>query len=202
MGKELSPACIVLEIPLHQADPHSIAARLSESELIQEANQKSPARISFHPAASSVYAVLESDDMLQAVHELSAFLEPVKAKAQEEASEITAKISSQNDLGRIAELIKEKGPLGWIDSLAVEFRFAKTEAVERLVGIVLDKFMGMPDKAVLVKTFRRLNLELNCSSSHHLDEYQKLKLPPHPEPLKANDLVQILKDAGAAQVRL
>ena len=78
----------------------------------------------------------------------------------------------------MAELITSRGPVGLLDSLAVELKFNKTEAVERLLVIFLEKYLQMPGKAAIVGSFRRVNLELSCLSSHQLSDYPKVKLPP------------------------
>ena len=77
-------------------------------------------------------------------------------------------ISSHNDLARISELLVEKGPFGFLDSLEVNFGFNKTKTTEAIIVKVLEK-IGFAGSQNLLKSFKRLNLELNGASSSILN---------------------------------
>jgi hypothetical protein len=71
-------------------------------------------------------------------------------------------------LGRISELLVEKGALGFLDSLEVNFGFNKTKGTEAIIAKILER-MGFAGAQNLIKSFKRLNLELNGSSSSILN---------------------------------
>jgi hypothetical protein len=71
-------------------------------------------------------------------------------------------------LGRISELLVEKGALGFLDSLEVNFGFNKTKGTEAIIAKILER-MGFAEAQNLIKSFKRLNLELNGSSSSILN---------------------------------
>jgi len=71
-------------------------------------------------------------------------------------------------LGRISELLVEKGALGFLDSLEVNFGFSKTKGTEAIIAKILER-MGFAEAQNLIKSFKRLNLELNGSSSSILN---------------------------------
>jgi len=64
--------------------------------------------------------------------------------------------------------------LGWIDCLHVEFGFVKTDLVTKFLNIILENIIGLPQATSLTKAFKKLNLELNMSSSRTLLEYPKI----------------------------
>ena len=71
-------------------------------------------------------------------------------------------------MGRISELLVEKGALGFLDSLEVNFGFNKTKGTEAIIAKILER-MGFAGAQNLIKSFKRLNLELNGSSSSILN---------------------------------
>lgn len=62
----------------------------------------------------------------------------------------------------------EKGAIGFLDSLEVNFGFNKTKATEAIIAKMLER-MGFAGAQNLIKSFKRLNLELNGSSSSILN---------------------------------
>ena len=71
-------------------------------------------------------------------------------------------------MGRISELLVEKGAIGFLDSLEVNFGFNKTKTTEAMIAKILE-IMGFAGAQNLIKSFKRLNLELNGSSSSILN---------------------------------
>lgn len=107
-------------------------------------------------------------------------------------------ISSNNDLGRISELLKEKGVFGLLDSLEVNFEFAKTNMTEAIIITILEK-MGFSGISKVIKSFKRLNFELNGASSSILNEFPKVVFKPF-VPKTKNDISSILTEANISEV--
>lgn len=168
MNIEVPQSAIVLEL-LVSGNSKEIAEKLNSSETIKAINQSSPTEMNYYGFENKLYVVLKT--LFEIPEEEFAVAKPSDPN---DTAKIHLTIHSQNDLTRISELLKEKGAIGLLDSLEVNFEFAKTKSTEGVIVVILQQ-MGFGGIDQVIQSFRRINFELNGASSNILNEFPKIK---------------------------
>jgi hypothetical protein len=169
---ELPKTFFVFELQIKSGSSTELASRLNASDVVTRINESSPTAVSFHGFEDKIYAILQGEQISQTLESFEPLFEGLKEEA---GNEIKLKLSSQNELGNVVELINKKGLIGWLDSLNVEFGFIKTNLIVKFLTIILEQILDLPQATGILKSFKQLNLELNCSRSRVLNEFPKIK---------------------------
>lgn len=196
---ELPKTFFVFELQIKSGSSAELASRLNSSDVVTGINESSPTAVSFHGFEDKIYAILQGEQISQTLESFEPLFEGLKEEAASEHNEIKLKLSSQNELGKVVELINKKGLVGWLDSLNIEFGFIKTALIVKFLTIILEQILDLPQATGILKSFKQLNLELNCSRSRVLDEFPKIKYDAVPESPK-NNFACILAEAGVEKV--
>lgn len=138
--------------------------------------------------------------MNSTVSEIEKNFSHLKSEAGKENSQISLRVSSHNDGMRIWELANSQGIEAAIfNSLNLEFIFVKSDLILKFIETALGQ-IGVNQFNSVVKSFYRLNVELNMASAAELSQYPQIKLSPAPKQAQKNDFVEFLMSSGLEKV--
>lgn len=148
--------------------------------------------MNFYALDNKLYVVIKT------FFEVEEYFPIAKPQGAKEVGKIQLSIFSHNDLARISQLLLEKGGFGLLDSLQLGFEFTKTKVIEEIIVKILD-LLGFNATEQLVRSFKRVNFELNGASSSLFNEFPKIVLKPLDKKPKT-EISNILTEADITQV--
>ncbi len=123
----------------------------------------------------------------------------MKESAKNEAHPIQMRILSHSDLGMIGKDLLKEGIAAWLHSLHYEFNFVKNDFITKVLITFCEKILENDNLSAMIKSFKKLNFEMNFTSSHHLHNYPKVKSRPV-EKLPKSDFTIFFEEAGIERV--
>jgi hypothetical protein len=124
--------------------------------------------------------ILESSELNQTVGELEKNFSHLKSEASKVNNQVNLNLSSHNDGMTIWELANAQGiEAALFNSLHLNFSFIKSDTIVKFLEVLLAQ-IGVANFSSMVKSFYRLNVELNMASGSELAQYPNVKLhhPP------------------------
>lgn len=108
--------------------------------------------------------LLESSELNQTVGELEKNFSHLKSEASQDNNQVNLNLSSHNDGMTIWELANAQGiEAALFNSLHLNFSFVKSDTIVKFLEVLLAQ-IGVANFSSMVKSFYRLNVELNMAS--------------------------------------